>query len=128
MRAPLVPADVAVDKAVAHAGFAALSAAIQGGGGGTQQCIRLYPNDKVALALLMVRAATTGATTTVPGWASEIVSTAIGEWLGSLAPASAAAQLMTLGLTVPLDQNLDSVRDRERLVGVLSRAQMRRLP
>jgi hypothetical protein len=62
---------------------------------------RLFPGDEVTLHL--VRAATPGATTTAAGWAAELAATAVGDFLASLAPESAAARLMAAGATVPFD-------------------------
>jgi hypothetical protein len=99
--APLVPSDLQLRKAVPHACWAALRAAMQGGSAG-EQCARMYPNDKVALALLQTRAAISGGSTTVSGWASQLIDKAVSDWLASLAPASAAATLMARGLTIPI--------------------------
>jgi hypothetical protein len=47
---------------------------------------------------LITRAATTPATITGSGWASNLASTALADFIASMAPASAAAQLLELGL------------------------------
>jgi hypothetical protein len=73
------------------------------GGGADDHCARAHPQDRVALAL--TKAAMSGGSTTVSGWAAEVVQTAVGQWLASLYPQSAAAALMPAGITVPIDAN-----------------------
>src|SRR5262249_55061571 len=73
------------------------------GGAPDEHCARLYPVDQVARAL--IRAVVSGGTTTTPGWAEELCGPATSSWLGSLAPASAAAALMKIGPLVPMDAN-----------------------
>jgi hypothetical protein len=63
----------------------------------------MFPEDVVALAMVQ-RAAMTGGTTTVAGWASELVGQAVAEWLPSLYPQSAAAELTRRGgFMLPFD-------------------------
>jgi Phage capsid family len=64
-------------------------------------CRRIYPHDRAALGFLE-RSATTGATTSGVGWASDLMSTSVAAWLGSLAPASAAAELISRGTVLPI--------------------------
>jgi hypothetical protein len=80
---------------VPRAAFAVLTASLRGGSP-ADHCIRMFPDDQVALAMVQ-RAAMTGGTTTVAGWASELVGQAVSEWLPSLYPLSAAAALFQRG-------------------------------
>jgi len=52
--------------------------------------------------LRVIKAATAPATTTTSGWASNLVETTFGEYLAWLAPESAAARLIDLGLRVEM--------------------------
>src|SRR5688572_11100420 len=60
-----------------------------------------WPDDEVTAALL-TRAAVSGASTSVSGWAAELTSTAMISFLGSLAPESAASRLISMGLSLSL--------------------------
>jgi hypothetical protein len=60
-----------------------------------------WPDDEVTAALL-TRAAVSGASTSVSGWAAELTSTAMISFLGSLAPESAASKLISMGLSLSL--------------------------
>jgi hypothetical protein len=64
-------------------------------------CTKLFPDDAVARHLL-TRAAISGATTSTPAWAGLLAQRAVGEWLGSLVPASAAAALIARGPVLSL--------------------------
>src|SRR5262245_23624307 len=98
---PLVPGDEEPPgRAMRRAAWAALQAAIKGGAA-ADHARRLWPRDPVATGVLQ-RAATSGADTTTPGWASDLVLSAVGDWLASLAPVSAAAQLIADGLVIDL--------------------------
>jgi hypothetical protein len=99
-RRPLVPSDISPARSLRRACWAALLSNTQSKNP-VDTLRRTYPDDPVGLALLQ-RAAITGATTTVPGWASELAGRGVSEWLPSLAPASAAAALIARGITIPL--------------------------
>ena len=60
----------------------------------------LFPNDAVAPILL--RSAVSGATTTDPAWAGLLAQDALGDFVASLAPLSAAARLIEAGARVTL--------------------------
>jgi hypothetical protein len=61
-----------------------------------------WPEDEVTLALL-TRAAASPATTTTSGWASQLATTAVADFVASLAPQSAAAALFAKAMQVPLN-------------------------
>lgn len=63
---------------------------------------KLYPNDDVSKILMTTRAAATAGSTTSSGWASQLVQNAVGDFLASLAPISAAAALMGQGVSLNL--------------------------
>jgi hypothetical protein len=90
---------------IPRAAWAAVTAALRDEAGHVRDPVaaarRLWPDDEVS-PLLLTRAATTGATTTVSGWASQLLTRQVAEWLGSLGPASAAARLIASGITVPV--------------------------
>ena len=62
---------------------------------------RLWPRDDVT-PLLLTRATTSPATTTTTGWAAELARNAVGDFIDSLAPQSAAARLINAGLQTSL--------------------------
>ena len=62
---------------------------------------RIWPKDDVT-PLLLTRAATSLATTTTTGWAAEFARAAVGDFIKSLAPQSAAARLIKAGLQTSL--------------------------
>jgi len=65
-------------------------------------CRQLWPDDVVS-PMLLTRASVEGAKTSTSGWASELADTALLSFLASLAPMSAASQLIALGLGVTFD-------------------------
>lgn len=96
---PFLPADSVTNKSLARACWAATAAAARN----TNQdalCAKIFPDDPVALHLL--RSAISGANLTTPAWAGVLAQRAVAEWLGSLAPASAAAELIRRGTVLPL--------------------------
>jgi hypothetical protein len=101
---PLVPEDISLVKAIPRAAWASVRALLSHADR-ARTCAEIYPNDAIAHVLLQ-RAATTGATTTVSGWASQLVPRVTGEWLGSLAPGSAAAALIARGVTVSTSEGV----------------------
>ena len=71
----------------------------------------------MAIVAPETRAAVTGATTTVAGWAAELVQTnVVGEFIASL-PASAAAKLIARGVSVAFPPGAGSVRMPRRPAG-----------
>jgi hypothetical protein len=101
-RPPLVPEDMNPVAVIPHAAWAAVRAAAERGSPAAM-CTKLFPRDPVALAVL-TRAAISGASTAVPSWAGVLAQRAVGEWLGSLVPISAAAELIRRGLTVSVTE------------------------
>lgn len=63
---------------------------------------RQWPSDRT-LVELIERAAVAPAMTTVTGWAAELAQRVVADALEALAPASAAAQLFQLGLSLSFD-------------------------
>ncbi|MCK1533154.1 MULTISPECIES: hypothetical protein [unclassified Bradyrhizobium] len=63
---------------------------------------RLYPDDKPVLTLL-TRGAVSPATLASSGWAGLVAANAVGDFLDSLKPSSAAARLIAAGTNVSLD-------------------------
>jgi hypothetical protein len=117
MRKPLLPPEIS--RSVPRAGFAALTASLRGGSP-ADHCLRMFPDDEVALAIVQ-RAAMTGGTTTVPGWASDLVGQAVAEWLPSLYPQSAAAGLMRRGgFNMTLGDGIGSISVPGRAVAPVS--------
>ena len=78
-------------------------------------CEKLFPGDKAAMQIL-TRAAVTGAQTNVAGWASELVSQSVSEFVSTL-PASAASQLISRGTQIAFGPGVGSVRIPQRLAG-----------
>lgn len=64
--------------------------------------LRLWPSDRVTTAIVE-RAAVVPASTTVTGWAAELVQRLVVDTLASLGPVSAAAQLMRAGTVLMFD-------------------------
>src|SRR5262245_13816542 len=54
-------------------------------------------------ARLLLRSATAPATSATTGWAAELAATAVADVISSIAPVSAGAALIGLGLQVPFD-------------------------
>ena len=65
--------------------------------------VRMWPHDR-ALHDLLARAATALAMTTVTGWAAELAQRVVADTLEALGPASAAAELFGLGLSLSFDR------------------------
>jgi hypothetical protein len=98
---PLVPDDVRPNVlSLPRAAYAAVAAAIKRVNA-ADTCRNFYPHDRVAAGFLE-RAAMSGATTGGVGWASDLMAKSVAAWLGSLAPASAAAELVRRGVTLPI--------------------------
>lgn len=100
---PLVPEDLhhipaRHARSLMHAAFAALRSVAENRSP-VAVCRALYPSDEGAVALLggVSRAAISGATTSTPGWAAELVGRATAGFYGSLVPRSAAAELIRRG-------------------------------
>jgi hypothetical protein len=70
-------------------------------GGAREHAKLIYSDDRV-VAQIVERGAAPIATTTGNGWAAEISQNLVGEFLGTLAPLSAAAQIIAAGLQVRL--------------------------
>lgn len=88
---------------LARAAFAEFVACAKGQAKTGGQVLRqLYPNDTEALRILQ-RAAVDPATTTGSGWADTLVQTAVRAFLGHVAPISAAARLIGVGVPAALD-------------------------
>jgi hypothetical protein len=101
--APLVPSDINnPGRAVFRACWATLQAMVKGGAA-TDFVKRTWPSDPITPAFMEQRAAMTAGTTTTAGWLSEICGTALADYIGSLAPLSAAAELVRRGLVLRLD-------------------------
>jgi hypothetical protein len=105
---PLVPSDLARGpEHLLRAAWAAVTASL--GGIGERDPVaaarRLYPDDEVAVGVLQ-RAAISGALTSVPAWAGALVTRQTAEWLGSLAPVSAAAELIRRGTVLPVSEGV----------------------
>jgi hypothetical protein len=60
-----------------------------------------WPDDQVTLAI--TKAATSPASLTTSGWASQLATTAVADFVGSLGPASAGATLLKRGLQLSFD-------------------------
>src|SRR4051794_36553652 len=88
---------------IKRAAWAAVTASL--GGIGARDPVaavrRLYPDDEIS-PLVLQRAAISGALTSVPSWAGSLVTRQTAEWLGSLTPASAAAELIRRGPVLPV--------------------------
>jgi hypothetical protein len=101
---PLVPGDLKSRRAIPRAAFALITARVLGGNA-ERHLIRMFPDDYRAALSILQRAAETGGTTTVAGWAAELVGTAVADWLPSLYPLSAAAQIIARGMLLTFDGN-----------------------
>jgi hypothetical protein len=103
MNKPLVPSDLNLARSIPRAAFATLMTALRGGGQPAAVAQRMWPGDDVTMAVL--RAATTGGTTTGAGWAADLAQTALSAWLPTLYPISAAGELIRRGLTLTIEPN-----------------------
>jgi hypothetical protein len=93
------------DRAIIHAAFAMARAATERGSPAADPadfCRRLFPQDRVAAALL-TRAAVDPASTAEAGWAAELAQQATGAFLASLGAESAAAALIARGIVVSME-------------------------
>jgi hypothetical protein len=101
---PLVPTDIPVDRTLVRAMTAcAVAAARQRPPEHAFAIAReVWERDTVTRALL-TRAATAPADTSTSGWASQLAGRAVGAFIASLAPQSAAAQLIEAGVQINLD-------------------------
>lgn len=61
------------------------------------------PQTGAGITLYLAKASTSPATTTTTGWAAELAASAVGEFVNSLVPQSAAAQLIEMGQKASLD-------------------------
>lgn len=86
--------------------FAAATATLGGTAGRNPVNVArsLYPDDEVTHLLL--RSAVAGGTTTAPGWAQELATTAVADFLSGLTPQSALAQVIARGITIPIGDRL----------------------
>ena len=117
-RRPLVPEDIDVARSFSRAAWAAVGAAARKVYA-ADYCEQLFPRDPVARQILLARAAPAGATTSDSAWAGALAARAVGEFLPSLAPLSAAAALIPMGTRVPVG---DLPLDIPVLVGLPSAA------
>jgi hypothetical protein len=67
-----------------------------------RQSVADFVRDDLPVQLLL-RSATVPATSSTTGWATELAATAVADVISSIAPVSAAAALIGLGLQVPFD-------------------------
>jgi hypothetical protein len=96
---PLVPDDLKPSSlSLPRAAYMAALAAARGVNA-ADLCRSMFPHDRSAAAFLE-RSATTGGSTS--GWGADLVSRSVAAWLGSLAPASAAAELIRRGVVLSL--------------------------
>lgn len=93
---PLVPSDIATRSVVPRSCFAALLAATRNVDPARVAGER-WPTEAPVLQALL-RAATDPATTTEPAWAGALAEGAVGQWLPTLTPESAAAALIPRGV------------------------------
>jgi hypothetical protein len=108
---PLVPEDryrrqpLPAGQHIRRAAWAAVTATLGefGGRDPVAAARRLWPDDEVS-PLVLQRAAISGALTSVPAWAGSLISRQTVEWLGSLTPASAAAELIRRGPVLPVTE------------------------
>jgi hypothetical protein len=63
----------------------------------------MWPNDKMLQAALTLRAASTPAMTSVPGWAAELVQKIVADAVEALSSATCAVDVMRAGLVVSWD-------------------------
>jgi hypothetical protein len=68
-----------------------------------EQPVDGYLYDDLPVRLLLTRSATTPATSGTTGWAAELAATSVADVIAAIAPSSAAAALIGLGLQVPFD-------------------------
>jgi hypothetical protein len=105
---PFLPSDLSADRALIHAAFATVMACAAANPTKGQSddptaiCRQLFPEDKVALAIVTRADQTIGATT-VSGWASQLVQAATASFLGSLGSQSAASELIRRGVSVTVN-------------------------
>ena len=114
---PFLPSEVKRERPAVHFERAAFAAArfatrqfseFHDSRGPHQIARTIWPQDEVTPQLL-TRAATSPAATTTTGWAAELAQQAIGDFVASLAPQSAAARLINAGTLVLMD-GANSVR------------------
>lgn len=80
-----------------------------------EACLRAHGDEAVSAILdgrgnhLVARAAQSIGTTGTSGWASQLTATPLGEFLGSLAPLSAAARLIAGGMVMTLPPGATSI-------------------
>jgi Phage capsid family len=103
MNKPFLPADRArrpLGESFVHAAWAV--AKTRGRyGDAAETGAALFPDDKGALSLL-TRTDATPASLSVSGWAGSLAAVAVGEFISSLAPTSAAAKLIAAGMRLSL--------------------------
>lgn len=87
---------------VARAAFAEVLSKVNKGEAREDILRNRYPDDRVSLAILNTRAAVDPAKTGEAGWAAELVQDAFRGFLTGLAPLSAAARLIALGVPASL--------------------------
>ncbi len=104
---PFLPSDLSPAGLIERAAFASFLA-VHENAEEVDVCRRLWPNDRAA-PLLVSRAAAAVGSTTAPGWAAELAQRATGAFFASLAPISAAAALVDLGLRVTLGRSATMV-------------------
>lgn len=93
---------------VARAAFVAAKA--KAIGADTDDLFRqLFPDDKTSPTFLTTRAAVAPGNTTTSGWASQLVQTAVGSFVGSLGATSAAAALIERGVPLRLNGSAQQV-------------------
>src|SRR4051812_33535266 len=95
---PLVPGDLSTRTAVPRAAFAAMLAAVRGVDPARIAGDRWATDAPVIQALL--RGAVDPAMTSVPEWAGALAEGAVGLWLPTLTPQSAAAALIPRGVSI----------------------------
>ena len=120
-RRPIVPEDLRTPpgRALTRAAFAIARNACHDEGnfpGAATIAERTWPHDRQVLGIL--RAASAPATTGSSSWAGNLAPTLVADFVGSLAPESAAARLIAAGMRVDLTGAMQiNVPHRVRLAG-----------
>jgi hypothetical protein len=73
------------------------------GGRSPEKVAQSVGGDAGQVAGLILRSAVSGATTTASGWAAELASRGVSDFLTHLSPASAMAEVIRRGAVIPLD-------------------------
>lgn len=101
---PFLPSDIPADQTLVRAMTAhALAFARRRPPEEAQAIARATWERDIGVRALLTRSATAPADTSTSGWASQLAGRAVGSFISSLAPQSAAAQLIEAGTKVNLD-------------------------